>query len=604
MALILTVIGIYLAIVVFIGLVSRGFLRRTGEDYFVATRSMGPFVLFMSLFGTNMTAFAILGSSGQTYLEGIGVFGLMASASALVIPCVLFFTGTRLWAIGKRHGYVTQVQYFRDRWESNFLGTLLFAVLVFFSAPYILTGVMGGGTTLTQLTSRTPKGPGIRHSLESWAPAWAVDALTEKDETPNPTAAKPAASAPSAAPAQKPAAGTAAAAPKGRGGLHNWVGGLIICVVVCIYTFLGGMRGANWAQTFQAMLLLVFGIVGFIAITNHPEIGGFEHALDSLRSKPETAPLLARDKIDPAKFWSYTLIPLSVGMFPHMFIHLLTSRKLGNFRYTFVFYPLCIALVWLPSVLLGLVAADVFPGLSQGESKGVLLRLYRAFSPELVTGLFGAGVFAAVMGSLDSHILCLGSMFTQDVVDHYGLAGRMTDNKKVFIARSFVVALLGIVFVAAQFSDQRTIFGTGIWCFSAFSALFPILLAALFWKRSTKYGIYASALSVAILIPLFYCLANYGQNEKYTVTSVADVMQHLQNLFTTGHNLELSEKGVLPVAVILPISAVLLVVVSLVTRRPSSVALAQFFPGKAAGRPAVPMSDGQAAGPVPAPIRT
>jgi SSS family solute:Na+ symporter len=576
MALILAVIAAYLLVVVFIGLVSRGFLRRTGEDYFVATRSMGPFVLFMSLFGTNMTAFAILGSSGQTYLEGIGVFGLMASASALVIPCVLFFTGTRLWAIGKRHGYVTQVQYFRDRWESDRLGLVLFLVLVFFSGPYILTGVMGGGTTLTQLTSATltppvagkpyfqQKSAGIRDYLEGQAPSWLVDGLTERYH----------------APASVSDLGVRqwTKQPRTRGGLHNWVGGLVICVVVCIYTFLGGMRGANWAQTFQAMLLLVFGIVGFIAITNHPRIGGFQHALDVLETKkPE---LLARDDISPWKFWSYTFIPLSVGMFPHMFIHLLTSRKLGNFRYTFVFYPLCIALVWLPSVVLGLVAADVFPGLSQGESKGVLLRLYRSFAPDLVTGLFGAGVFAAVMGSLDSHILCLGSMFTQDVVDHYGLAGEMSERKKVFIARSFVVGLLTIVFLAAQFADQRTIFGTGIWCFSAFSSLFPVLLAALFWKRSTKWGIYASALSVVALVTLFYCLADYGQEERYTVTSWPEVQRQLHNLFTTGHNREFSGDGVLPVAVILPFSALVLVLVSLVTRRPTAATLERFFPAE------------------------
>lgn len=600
MALILAVIGLYLAVVVFIGLVSRGFLRRTGEDYFVATRTMGPFVLFMSLFGTNMTAFAILGSSGQTYLEGIGVFGLMASSSALVIPCVLFFTGTRLWAIGKRHGYVTQVQYFRDRWESDSLGLILFLILVFFSAPYILTGVMGGGTTLTQLTSATLQAPtkdapyyriksaGIRDRLAGPLPGWAVDSLAE--------------------PYSRPDSGSAddprwSKPPAARGGLHNWVGGLVICVVVCTYTFLGGMRGANWAQTFQAMLLLVFGAVGFYAITNHPRIGGFEHALDSIRqSKPE---LLGRDEISPAKFWSYTLIPLSVGMFPHMFIHLLTSKTLRNFRYTFVFYPVCIALVWLPSVLLGLVAADVFPGLSQGESKGVLLRLYRAFAPDLVTGLFGAGVFAAVMGSLDSHILCLGTMFTQDVVDHYGFAGRMSDTKKVFYARSFVVALLAAVFVAAQYADQRTIFGTGIWCFSAFSSLFPILLAALFWRRSTKWGVLASALTVAVLVPLFYCLADYGQQEKYTVTGWAELSRHLHNLFAAGRNREFSDAGVLPVAVILPAAALALVVVSLVTRRPTPATLECFFP---TGRPdfssKIVLVDGKPAGPVAAPVRT
>src|SRR5260221_10829255 len=55
------VVFLYLAIVVYIGVFA--FRRSTGakaaEDYFLAGRALGPFVFLMSLFGTNMTAFAI-----------------------------------------------------------------------------------------------------------------------------------------------------------------------------------------------------------------------------------------------------------------------------------------------------------------------------------------------------------------------------------------------------------------------------------------------------------------------------------------------------------------------------------------------------------------
>ena len=113
------VIFTYLALVLIVGTISHRFFRGTGEDYFVASRSIGPFVLLMSLFGTNMTAFSILGASGEAYHKGIGVFALMGSSSALIIPIIFFFVGTKLWAIGKRHGYLTQVQYIRERWNSD-----------------------------------------------------------------------------------------------------------------------------------------------------------------------------------------------------------------------------------------------------------------------------------------------------------------------------------------------------------------------------------------------------------------------------------------------------------------------------------------------------
>ena len=540
----LTIILIYLAIAVFIGVFSTRFLRKTGSDFFVASRSMGPFVLLMSLFSTNMTAFAILGSSGETYKKGIGVFGLMASSSALIIPCVLFFVGTRLWSIGKKFGYVTQVRYFRDRWESNTLGTVIFVVLVFFSAPYILTGLLGGETIFAKLTGYPQE--------------------------------------------------------------YKWVGSLVLCVVVCIYTFLGGMRGANWVQTFQAILLLTFGALGFVAITR--ELGGFGTIMEQIQASPRASHLLAREgEISTWKFLSYTLIPLSVGMFPHMFIHLLTAKKLTAFRYTFVFYPLCIATVWLPSVLLGLIAFHQNPSLrTAAETNGALVELYHNYAGTLLAGLFGAGVCAAIMGSLDSHILCLGSMFTQDVVVHYGMIDDRNEKTKVLVARSFVVALLLTVFLLIRFVDARTIFSTGVWCFSAFSSLFPLLLAAVFWRRSTKLGAYLSTLTVLLLVSFFYCLADYGANDEYTITWTG-----LQNLGTQINNLVKGipnktiapQDGIMPVMLILPISALVLLIGSLVSRPPSDKTLERFFPGKRGDFAAMPSIDGQAGEPISTPAK-
>ncbi|MCZ6600389.1 MAG: sodium:solute symporter family protein, partial [Acidobacteria bacterium] len=61
----LAVILAYLALVLAIGLLSNRLFRGTGEDYFLATRTIGPFLLLMSLFGTHMTAFSLLGAAGE-----------------------------------------------------------------------------------------------------------------------------------------------------------------------------------------------------------------------------------------------------------------------------------------------------------------------------------------------------------------------------------------------------------------------------------------------------------------------------------------------------------------------------------------------------------
>ena len=150
----LIVLCIYLAILLGLGLFAKTFFRGTAKDYFVASHSIGPFLLLMSVFGTTMTAFALVGSTGEAYRNGIGTYGKMASWSGLVHSAVFFFVGVRLWAMGRRHGYVTQVQYFRDRFDSDAIGYLLFPILVGLVIPYLLIGILGAGGVVASIERR------------------------------------------------------------------------------------------------------------------------------------------------------------------------------------------------------------------------------------------------------------------------------------------------------------------------------------------------------------------------------------------------------------------------------------------------------------------
>src|SRR5438309_416872 len=146
------VVFIYLAIVAYIGGAAFRRGKENTEDFFLAGRSIGPLVFFLSIFATNMTAFAILGSSGLAYKRGIGVFGLMASSSAFVIPLTIFFIGTRLWALGKKFGHQTQVQFFRDRWECSGIGTAIFSLSTIMLIPYMIISIIGGGLVLQDIS--------------------------------------------------------------------------------------------------------------------------------------------------------------------------------------------------------------------------------------------------------------------------------------------------------------------------------------------------------------------------------------------------------------------------------------------------------------------
>ena len=149
------VVFVYLASVLYIGIFAfrRSKHRNEAEDYFLAGRSLGVFVFLLSLFGTNMTAFALLGSSGHAFANGIVTYGLMASSSALIVPLSLFFIGTRMWALGKRYGFMTPVQMFRDRWECSHIGTVITVVQAALLVTFILPSTKAQAVSPLRLIS-------------------------------------------------------------------------------------------------------------------------------------------------------------------------------------------------------------------------------------------------------------------------------------------------------------------------------------------------------------------------------------------------------------------------------------------------------------------
>ena len=507
----------YLAVVLYIGIFAfrpRG-AQSTGvgkgaEEYFLAGRSLGPVVFLLSLFGTNMTAFTILGSAGHAFANGIVTFGLMASASAFVIPLSLFFAGTRMWALGKRHGFMTPVQMFRDRWECGHIGTAIFAVQAALLVPYIIIGVMGGGTALRGISG---------------------------------------------------------------GVIPYWLGGAVVAVVVMSYVFFGGMRGTAFVNAFQTVLFLSFGAIALLVIGRG--MGGFPAAIESLLASPATAPLLTRERISPWFFFSYTFIPLSTIAFPHIAIFCFTARRVAQFKRTVILYPLCLLAIWLPCVFLGVAANSLrdvpkieqklearaalaaLPPTAPAEARAdlrrqaagddVVLVMLERFAPLWLAGLLGAGIMAAVMAS-DSQILALSTMFTEDVFAFYGGTARFGEHVQVQTGRVFVVILTLIAYVIALRVPQG-IFDLAVqFAFSGYSALSPLLFAALFWKRSTKWGALAVVLWVAFAV-----------------------------IYTWRVPGALAWYGLMPVVPMTLISCALMFVVSLATPPPSRSTLARYF---------------------------
>jgi len=182
-----------------------------------------------------------------------------------------------------------------------------------------------------------------------------------------------------------------------------------------------------------------------------------------------------------------------------------------------------------------------FADLTGPAASGVLVAMINAPAPGVLAGLLAAGVLAAVMSSLDSQVLAIGTIFTQDVVRHYGFHERMTEKQQILYARLFVTAILLMTFIFSLVVDH-SIFRLAIWSFNGFASLFPVVVAALFWRRTSASGVVAGIFS-AIALCLYFFVQSWS-NPGYTVLST----------------------GLMPVAAAVAGAAVVLVVVSLMTR--------------------------------------
>jgi SSS family solute:Na+ symporter len=535
------VVFAYLAAVLYVGIFAFRTRRSSGaEDFFLAGRSLGPTVFLLSLFGTNMTAFSILGASGHAFANGIVTYGLMASSSALVIPVSLLLIGTRLWALGKRHGFMTPVQMFRDRWECSHIGTVIVALQAILLVPYIIIAVIGGGTTLRTVSD---------------------------------------------------------------GLVPFWLGGGLVSLVVMGYVFFGGMRGTAWVNAIQTVLFLLFGAIAVSVVS--AGMGGFSAAMESMLASPATEPLLTRERVSPAYFFSYTFIPLSTIAFPHIGIFCLTAQRMGHFKKTIVLYPICMIAIWLPSVFLGVVSnqATAVPAIqtklearatlaaagpdttaderarlrAQAAGDDVILRLVDGYAPLWLSAILGAAVMAAVMAS-DSQILALSTMFAEDVFAFYGGRRRYGEQMQVRMGRLFVILLAVIAYVIALQVPQSIFDIATQYAFAGYSALTPLLVGALFWRKSTKWGALACTLwtaaavaAIAVVQSVVPAPAPGAGIPLLTVGGIDIVVRAATGTMVFG---------MLPVVPMTIVSAALMIVVSLLTAtaRPREATLAKYFP--------------------------
>jgi SSS family solute:Na+ symporter len=344
----------------------------------------------------------------------------------------MYVVGRRILVLAKERGYVTPTDFLADRYGSRAFTILFSVVLIVFTLPYIAIQAVSSGKSLEALV-------GI------------------------------------------PYAG----------------GALLVTGCIVLYVVLGGMRSVAWTDVVQALMIVGFTLAAFLLIARGS--GGF---LNVSRELAGTFPgLYSRPGLDgsmsPGIWFGFLFLWFFADpMFPQLFQKLIAAKDARALKTTVVLYPLITAALFFLTVSIGVMGRHSFPGLTAAQSESIFPMLLAKFASPAVATLLLTGGLAALMSTMDSQLLTLGSLVTHDFVP--------VMRRGVGVQRAAIVALGVLGFLIALRPPVTILDFMNRSSFTGLAVLAPSVLGGLYWRRASAYGAAASVLVGEALVFLFY----------------------------------------------------------------------------------------------------
>jgi SSS family solute:Na+ symporter len=187
-------------------------------------------------------------------------------------------------------------------------------------------------------------------------------------------------------------------------------------------------------------------------------------------------------------------------------------------------YPLVIALLFFPAVLIGVWGRGVVSDFSPADQ--ILPYMVKAYAPEWVFSFVIVGALSALMSTADSQILVLSTMLTHDL----RLRGGVVKSKLTTV----LLAAATIAFICFGFDYKTGIFGTLVsTTFAGLVVLFPTTVAALYFPNTRASSALASIIVGEASIALFYAgiLPTFGFLDGILALAISAVVLFVSEVF-------------------------------------------------------------------------
>lgn len=448
--LIMTAIVCYLGLMLAIGF----YFSRTNtstDDFYLGGRKLGPFVTAMSAEASDMSSWLLMGLPGVAYLSGICDAAWTAIGLALGTWLNWFFISKKIRRYSQQIGAITVPDFFSKRYhDKNMLNCIAAVVIVVFFIPYTASGFAACGKLFSALF-------GV-----------------------------------------------------------NYMAAMVICaIIIVVYTALGGFLAASTTDLIQSIVMTI-ALVTVVLYSGHMA-GGFDVVIENAKALPGYLSLV--NTYDPvagtAKPYGIiticSMLAWGLGYFgmPHVLLRFMAiedeekltlSRRIAT---VWVVISMAVA-IFIGVCGLAVSKAGVIDTLTGSDAETIIVKIADLLSAHgvlaaLLAGIILAGILAATMSTADSQLLAASSSVSQNLLhDTFGIN---LSAKTSLIAARMTVLLISVIAIFLARDPASSVFGIVSFAWAGFGASFgPVMLCALFWKRSNKYGAFAGMLSGGIMI--------------------------------------------------------------------------------------------------------
>ncbi len=314
-------------------------------------------------------------------------------------------------------------------------------------------------------------------------------------------------------------------------GIDYHVALAIGAVVILSYTFLGGFLAVCTTDFIQGMLMLVGLLV--VPIFAYSFIENFQGQIASsgIAGSYDDYMSLFSNGGEPYRFVDI-LSQLAWGLgycgMPHILVRFMAIKDEKELEKSRV-----IAIIWcflslLAACFIGVIGRAFFGSEVLKDSESVFINMIGSvFTDRLkipfIGGLFICGILAAIMSTADSQLLVCASSVSKDI--YKNIVKPDADDKKVLnISRITVLVVAVIAFIIA-WNPESSIMDLVSDAWAGFGSAFgPLVITALFWKRTNLCGAVAGIISGGLTVIIWDYFPIINGQTIYAATGIYSLL--------------------------------------------------------------------------------